>query len=267
VALRAATQLVYLLGYRVSRLDDAGSWGRHVQAELPWVIAEAEQANAINTLGALAFMQGDHERAIALCRRALGLWEQVLGPDHPHAAEALDNIGVMLHAQGQWEEATALHRRSLAIVEQALGAEHPHVVYSLVNLAGALYRQSRYEEAATYYQRALVIMEDALGRDHPDASHALIGLALVYLRNGRGADALPLAERAAAVLASNGASPDSLAEANFVLARALVAMGRDESRALTLARQARDVLRAASAPLTLIDLADVETWLQTHARR
>jgi tetratricopeptide (TPR) repeat protein len=267
VAFQAATQLVFLLGYHLSRLDDAGDWGRHVQAELPWVTAEAEQANSINTLGVLAFLQGKHEEAIALCRRALVIWERVLGPEHPRLADALDNIGVMLHAHGKWEEAIDLHRRSLAISEQALGAEHPHVVYPLVNLAGALYRQARYEEAAVYYRRALTIVEDALGSEHPDASHALIGLALVHLRHGRGAEALPLAERASAVLEKNDASPENLAEAQFVLARALAATGQDQPRALALARQAREVLQAASAPLSLIELADVEAWLRAHEPR
>ncbi|HWN68939.1 MAG TPA: tetratricopeptide repeat protein, partial [Haliangium sp.] len=264
VAFQAATQLVYLLGYHLSRLDDAGAWGRHVQAELPWVASEAEQANSINTLGVLAFLQGKHEEAIALCRRALAIWERVLGPEHPRSGDALDNLGVMLHAQGNWEEAIELHRRSLAIREQALGAEHPHAIYPLVNLAGALYRQARYEEAATHYRRALAIMEDTLGREHPDAAHALIGLALVHLRHGRGAEALPLAERASAVLERNDASPENLAEAQFVLARALAATGQDQARALSLARQARDALQAASAPLSLIELADVEAWLSAH---
>jgi tetratricopeptide (TPR) repeat protein len=264
VALQAATQLVYLLGYHVSRLPNAGEWGRHVQAELPWVISEAEQANSLNTLGALAFMQGKHDEAIALCRRALVIWERALGPGHPRLAEALDNIGVMLHAQGKWGEATELHRRSLVISEQALGAEHPHVIYPLINLAGALYRQARYEEAAAHYRRALAITEDALGKEHPSAAHALIGLALVHLRDGRSAEALPLAERAVAVLQQNGASADNLAEASFVLARALLATGQDPARARALARQARDALQTASAPLSLIELAEVETWLQSH---
>jgi eukaryotic-like serine/threonine-protein kinase len=245
VAVQAATQLVYLLGYHLSHLDDAGDWGRHVQAELPWVIAEAEQANSINTLGVLAFLQGKHEEAIALCRRALVIWERVLGAGHPRSADALDNIGVMLHAQGKWEEAIDLHRRSLAIREQALGAEHPHVIYPLVNLAGALYRQARYEEAATYYRRALAIVEDALGREHPDASHALIGLALVYLRHGRTAEALPLAERASAVLVprSRNSSPVCSRNHGRAIPRGELLVDSRASR-----RDRPSVLHRASAP-------------------
>jgi tetratricopeptide (TPR) repeat protein len=118
---------VTLLGHHLSRLDDAGDWSRHVQAELPWVRSEVEQASALDTLGALALLQGRHEEALALCQRALALWEQVLGPGHPRVAEALDRLGAVLRAQGKHCEATELHGRSLAILGLTLGAGHPFV--------------------------------------------------------------------------------------------------------------------------------------------
>jgi tetratricopeptide (TPR) repeat protein/predicted Ser/Thr protein kinase len=267
MALRAATQLVYLLGFHVSRLGDAGEWSRHVQAELPWVSAEEEQASSLNTLGGLAFLQGKHQEAIALCQRALIVWEQVLGPGHPRVTHALGNLGVVLHAQGKYAEATELHRRSLAIIEMALGAEHPSVTYSLNNLAASLYLQGARAEAAGAYRRALAVGEQAVGREHPLLGDLLVGLALTSLDDQRAAEALPLAERALAVLERHEAGPETLSEARFVLARALMGTGQDPQRALALAREARDALRTRSAPRSLIDLAEVEAWLRAHQPR
>ncbi len=264
LALQAATQLVYLLGFHVSRLDGAGEWSRHVQAELPWVSAEEEQASSLNTLGGLAFLQDNHQEAVALCQRALIVWEQVLGPEHPRVTHALGNLGVVLHAQGKYAEATELHRRSLVIIETALGPEHPSVTYSLNNLAASLYLQGARPEAAEAYRRALAVQEQTLGLDHPLLGDSLVGLALIYVDDQRAAEALPLAERALAVLERHEAGPETLSEARFVLARALMAMGQDPQRALALARDARDALRTSAAPLSLIDLAQVEAWLRAH---
>jgi tetratricopeptide (TPR) repeat protein/predicted Ser/Thr protein kinase len=264
VALQAATQLVYLLGFHVSRVEDAGEWGRHAQAELPWVSAEVEQASALNTLGVLALVRGQHQEAFTRCQRALLVWEQVLGPEHPRLAEALDNLGVILHVQGKYEESAAQHRRALAVSERALGATHPFVAYSLNNLGAALYLQGKPAEAAAPYGRALAVREHTLGAEHPLLADPLVGLALAHLATGRAAEALPLAERALALLERHDAGAEKRAEAGFVLARALMATGADPARARALARQARALLATVSAPLSLVQLAEVDAWLAAH---
>jgi tetratricopeptide (TPR) repeat protein/tRNA A-37 threonylcarbamoyl transferase component Bud32 len=264
VALQAATQLVFLLGFHLSRLDEAGVWGRHVEAELAWVRSETARASSLNTLGGLALVQGKHDRAFELCSRALSFWEQVLGPDHPENANALNNLGMVHHAQGRYAESAAMHRRALAIRERALGATHPRVARSLNNLGGALYFQGSYAEAIPHYARGLAITEQALGAVNPFVADPLIGMALSYLGQGRAAEAVPLAERALAVLEQHRAGAGTLAEARFALARALVAARRDAPRALALARQARDAMQAAPGALSLITLADVESWLRAH---
>jgi tetratricopeptide (TPR) repeat protein len=267
VALQAATQLVYLLGAHVSRLDDAESWGHHVHAELPWVSAEALQASSMNTLGVLALLQGKHDDAIELCRLALALWEQALGPDHPENANALNNRGVVFHARGQHAQSAEHHGRALAIRERALGPEHPRVARSLNNLGGARYRQGTDAAAAGHSVRALAIAEKELGAEHPLLVDPLSGLALSYVDGGRAAEALPLAGRALAVVEAHDVGADTLAEARFVLARALMATRRDPRRALALARQARDAMRAGSGSLSLIEPAAVDAWLATHEGR
>jgi tetratricopeptide (TPR) repeat protein len=266
VTLQAATQLVYLLSAHVSRLDDADDWGHHVRAELPWVSSEAQQASSLNTLGVLALLQGKHEQAIELCNQALDRWEHALGPEHPENANALNNLGLVFHALLEPAESAEHHGRALAIRERALGPEHPRVARSLNNLGGALYLQGKYTEATWHYVRSLAIAESALGAKHPLVANPLTGLALSYIDDGRASQALPLAERALAVLEKHDAAPEKLAEARFVLARALVATGRDPGaqRALALARQARDAMRTASGPLSIISLDVVEAWLREH---
>ncbi|HEU4408189.1 MAG TPA: serine/threonine-protein kinase [Polyangiaceae bacterium] len=261
--LQAATQLVHLFGQLTARPEGADDWERHVRAELPWVSSEAQQASALNTLGALALVQGRHDQALALCGRALALWQRALGPDHPEGAKALTNLGLVFYARGEYRQAAEQHRRVAEARERALGGEHPGVAFALANLGGALYRQGEYAEAARQFGRALAIAERAWGAEHPYAADPpLTGLSLSYVGAGRAAEAVALAERGLAILAKGDAGPGGLAEARFALARALAAADREPRRALALARQARDAMRAAPAALSLVALDDVEAWLR-----
>jgi tetratricopeptide (TPR) repeat protein/predicted Ser/Thr protein kinase len=265
--LHAATQLVYLLCCHLPRHGEAHDWSRHVQAELPWVRSEAAQANSVNTLGAFAFMQGNHQEAADLFGRALAMWEQSLGREHPDVANALNNLGFVLHIQGKYAEAAAHHLRALALREQTIGTANPYRADSLNNLAGALYRQGKHSEAAEHWHRALAIREQSLGADHPLVADPLIGLTLIHLHGKRVPEALPLAERAFAIFEKHEVATASVAEARFVLARALMATGKDAQRALVLARQARELWRNTSSPSPLIDFTEVEAWLREHEPR
>lgn len=265
VALQAATQLVHLYGQLVSQPKGAEDWERHVRAELPGVESETRQANSLNTLGALALQRSKYDQAFELCGRALALWQQALGPEHPETAKALNNLGLVHYARGDYERAAQHHGRVLQVREKALGGEHPSVAFALGNLGGDRYRQGRHAEAADHFARALAISERAWGASHPYAADPpLIGLSLSYEAGGRAAEAVPLAERALSILEGQGADPGGLAEARFALARSLASSGRDVPRALTLARQAHEALRATPGALGLVTLGDVEAWLRAH---
>ncbi len=267
VALQAATQLVHLEGQLMARPKDAEDWERHVRAELPWVESETLRANSFNTLGALALVQRRYDQAFELCDRARALWQQALGPEHPEGTKALTNLGLVHYARGEYERAAEHHRHVLQVREKTLGGEHPNVAVALDNLGGARYRQGEYAEAAEHFARALAISERAWGAAHPYAADPpLIGMALAYVDGGRAAEAVAPAERALAILEGHHADAAGLAEARFALARALASVGRDLPRALALARQAHDAMRASSGALGLIAPGDVERWRRARER-
>jgi DNA-binding XRE family transcriptional regulator/tetratricopeptide (TPR) repeat protein len=60
-----------------------------------------------------------------LYQRALRVWEQRLGPDHPRVASLLNNLANLYWQQGKYAEAEPLYQRALRIREQQLGPEHP----------------------------------------------------------------------------------------------------------------------------------------------
>jgi tetratricopeptide (TPR) repeat protein len=127
-------------------------------------------------------------------------------------------------------------------------------------VVGTVYLQDeKYQEAREAYQRALDIKEKALGKNHENVSYSVSGLAGSLLGLGEAAKAAPLFER---VLALNPPDPVLLGDAHFGLARALEAQRRDHSRALMLARKARELFESAKVTA---GVAEVGAWLAEHS--
>ncbi len=226
-------------------------------------------AIALNDLALAHHAAGDAHAAAPLQRRALAIQEETLGPEHPHVATSLHNLAEVVRASGgSNEEAKALHARSLAIRERALGPEHPQVAMSLVKLGRVYEALGSLAEARASHERALATYRQALGQEHPEVGHPLVGLASVALAEGRPVDAAALARQALAVWEPDRAPPSRLAQARFVLARALwdapADPSGDRSPALALAEQARDAYRAGGVR-DAAALAGVEQWLRARA--
>ena len=90
------------------------------------------------SLGTLLQAMGQLREARPYYERALAIYEQVLGPDHPDTARSLNNLGYLLQAMGNLGEARPYYERALAIYEKALGPDHPDTARSLNNLGSLL---------------------------------------------------------------------------------------------------------------------------------
>ena len=158
-----------------------------------------DTATSLNNLAVLLRAQGDFAAARPLFERALAICEKALGPDHPNTAASLNNLAVLLRAQGDFAAARPLFERALAICEKALGPDHPEAAGSLNNLASLLRDQGDLAAARPLHERALAIREKALGPDHPDTAVSLNNLAGLLHDQGDFAAARSLLERALAI--------------------------------------------------------------------
>ncbi|MEM7151345.1 MAG: serine/threonine-protein kinase [Myxococcota bacterium] len=189
VASRASTGLVLVVGARLARHAEGLVWA---ETALPLARREGEASglggNWNNRAMVLAAM-GDYEQAEHDYRRALEIWEEGLGADHPLLGKATNNLGNLLHEQGRYEGAEHLFRRARELGEAALGAEHPSVAIPVGNLAMAFNSRGRHSDAEFYYQRALEIQRAAFGEQHPAVAHNLGGLGSALQEQGRFAEA------------------------------------------------------------------------------
>src|SRR5262249_14370640 len=146
-----------------------------------------------NGLAQLLHLQGRHPEAVALFKRALSIWEKLVGPDHVNVASILNNLAALYGDMGQKAQAEAFCKRAISIYEKD-GVQQFDLAKMLDNLA-ALYDEDRVEEAEALSRRALSILETVLGPDHPDVATALSNLSVHLSKLGRFTEAEPLLKR------------------------------------------------------------------------
>jgi CHAT domain-containing protein len=122
--------------------------------------------------------------AEGLQRRALAIYENLLGANHPYIALTLSDLASLFEDQGKYGEAQALYQRALAIREQALGSSHPDTAQTLNNLAGVNGAAGDVEAALAYSRRAIRAVIAHAGTETPRAekSRGLVEQRASYFR-------------------------------------------------------------------------------------
>jgi tetratricopeptide (TPR) repeat protein/tRNA A-37 threonylcarbamoyl transferase component Bud32 len=223
-------------------------------------------ATTLANLAAVRSAEGAYEESARHLERALTIAESKLGPEHGDLAVILNNLGNVRKATGAYDEAERTHLRARAIWQEAFGSDHPNVAVSLNNLAEVHEARREFDEAAMLHHEALEIREKALPADHPHLAYSLLGLSRVALARNQPLDAIEPARRALQIREDARELEPGLAEARFVLARALVASEAATREAIGLAEQAR-VAYQNRGPRDADALAIVEEWLRQQGSR
>jgi tetratricopeptide (TPR) repeat protein len=161
-----------------------------------WNFEFPEAARLLHNVGFYLYERGRYTDVEQLSKRALGIFEKALGPEHAHVASSLNNLAAFYVNQGQYAKAEALYQRALGIREKTLGPEHLDVATSLNGLAELYQTQGQYAKAEPLYERALGILGKALGPEHPNVATSLNNLAVLYRTQGQYAKAEFLYQRA-----------------------------------------------------------------------
>jgi tetratricopeptide (TPR) repeat protein len=119
-------------------------------------------------------------------RRAIAIFEEAIGLDHPYVAASLGGSAMDL---GDLRRAHSRLERALAIRQKALGPNHSDTAMSLNDFGILLQREGDYAGARSYLELALGIVDGKLGRDHPTTRQLATNAA-------RGLDWLKLPEEA-----------------------------------------------------------------------
>jgi serine/threonine-protein kinase len=223
-------------------------------------------AGTLNNLAGVLEADGRFEETLPMYERAIAIRSKALGPDHPRVAIIYNNLGETLAKMGRLEDAQAAFEHALAIREAKLGPDHPDLGSPLMNLGRVLVRRGKPTDGEARIRRALALWEKAFGAQNPKLSYPRAGLVEVYLATGRAGQAIPVAEAVVGARDVKDAAPMELAEARYLLARALWDGGGDRARARELASAARTAY-AGRGRGSQHELADVDAWLAAHPPR
>lgn len=170
--------------FRQSRLQEAISIARPLASRLSLSgNSDALRADLHNTLGGIAWQQGDVDTAVEQVRRAAELYERARNTFG--SANARMNLGILHFSRGEWpesaeafEEADRLRRESGWATGRAA---------SLLNLGLLHMAMGQHEQARREIEESLHVSHDA-GEQY-DVAHAYIALAQLDLTENRTDDA------------------------------------------------------------------------------
>lgn len=192
-----------VVGYKQGRTAEGRRWAEYAQAVLPRATSDSGmQADVLNALAKIDFMEGHYAESLALFERALPLRRAALGPDHLEVARAENNVAVLLVELGRSEEGRAHHERALAILRAVHGPEHPSVADSMDNLGIVLTDLRQWEEAERLLREALQLREKALGKVNSEVGRSLNNLGRMLNMSGRPKEAREVFQRALEVSAA-----------------------------------------------------------------
>ncbi len=152
-----------------------------------------EAAQLLYQIGFYLGKHAQYEQAEPLYQRALAIYEQELGHDHPYVVTSIHNLASLYRAQGKFDQAEFLYQRALTLAEKI--AHYSSIATSLNNLAELCQLQGNYEQSELLYKRALEHLEQTLGPEHPYVATILENLIILYYDQGKYNQAEPLYQR------------------------------------------------------------------------
>ena len=205
VKVKAWTQLVYVVGYRLGHPKEARRWAAYADAMLAHLGDHPDLAiELLRYHGMIAALAGRPEDAFPYFRKALAIAERGYGADSYEAGRVHGYWAVACGQAGELAQAQRHHEREIAIIERTRGPDHPALALALNNAASTLYGEGDLDGARRASTRALAIWRRAYGPDNPRLSQALSALGEISLTQGRAAEALRDQERALALVTAHG---------------------------------------------------------------
>jgi len=192
-----------LLCLRARRIQDA----LPLAEEAMRIVLKAEGDSGLDA--ALAYsdvaevhrMAGRPERALPLYKKALALYEQVLGRNHPRIASILSQEGLILMDEGKLSLAEKAMTQSLDILKKVCPGCTFEMTVSESNLGLLRMKQGKYQEADRLLNHVVELQEQYGPRPGPQMAGTLRLLAKLREKEQRHEDASQLQKRADLIMA------------------------------------------------------------------
>jgi len=146
----------------------------------PRGIEDRQTAIAYYGIGLAYYQMGNNSNALDYCSKAVRIYENIYGLNHPEIAIMYTGIGYVHYNIGGLSQALDYFTKSLEISEKMLGYEHINTAYSYCALGLLKYKTDDNQEALECFEKYLNIIEKILGLEHPDTAEAYYNMGMMY---------------------------------------------------------------------------------------
>jgi tetratricopeptide (TPR) repeat protein len=183
-------------------------------------------ASSLNALGVMYSRAGDHGKAQRLFRRAIAIYAESFGPEHPETIGARYNLASTCKLRRDYEGAAAECERALSEAERTSGPNHLEVA-RLLDLLGEVYLALGRRAAALFALRRALAIKEAIGASGWELAVTLGKLGEFHLSAGQYGECEPLLARSLSIKQQIlGRDDPSLAGDVKRLAEVYAALGR-----------------------------------------
>ena len=196
----AMIELIYTVGVRQARADEALLWSRLAAATLERIKPDRErdllEIRRLDREGLVLAQRGDFNSGRARQEQALELAEAKIGPQTIQCAAIHLNLSSTLADLGELDAAQVHLEAAIRIFVAEIGGDHPHVAIALNNLGALADSLGAPTQALEHHQRALAIKIRSLGERHPSTANSHNNIAATMLALGDAEGAAPHVDRA-----------------------------------------------------------------------
>ena len=245
------------------KLDEARETLEQARAQLEREQSKGRVMAKVHlALAGLDDAEGDYAAAHDHAAAADAILRSRYGAEHPQRFEALNALGVAAFRVGDYEGAAEAYSLGLELAGDTLGPLD--LAVGELNLAEAYEALGQPRRAEPLLRRSLAALESELGPEHAELAIVHKALGAVLLASERPIEAEAELRRALELHAKHQASPVEAADSQWLLARTLAALER-EDEALVEARAAAERYLALG-PQSAAREAEVRSWIASSSQ-
>lgn len=138
-----------------------------------------EAAAYYNIIGAVYDVQDEYTQALEYYNKALKIYMELYGEQHPSVATSYNNIGWIYEAQEDYIKALEYYNKALQMWKIAYGEQHPDVVMSYKNIGQIYNTLEDYPKAFECFNKVLEINIEIYGERHSSVASTYNDIAFI----------------------------------------------------------------------------------------
>jgi CHAT domain-containing protein len=146
-------------------------------------------AGAHNNLG-LIYAEEQPLSALENYRKALGIYSDIYGKNHPSVASTLNNIALVNNRLQKYHIALGELDDVQAIRQNVFGTKHPLVAFTRVSKSNVYAELGQYPQAESELKNALEIYQNTYGNSHPEIASTYNQMGLLMLKQRKFKEAI-----------------------------------------------------------------------------